>query len=393
MSSCSISFTKDKNILNNVKKKQDFILGFTLMLNSIFTTIILTGMNVLADVDGHSLSDIVDTEAFQGSWRWADKFNWIGAILNFLITALCFIGIVCICLQFLLTLTYFSNRSFWDNVHEIKTSNAGSSIFGKTTPFGLGGYLKEFAMPTKTSGLDTIFNLLYIFIPDIKEYSEMGELNGDRNLTDDDTLTTWILKTSGRKIFVLLLFSMGFNGTLMKCYMMIVDGLGVATNRIATYNSEAFVNNWLNSGDNFDFTLGASGKGCDVVQGTVAQKMYKSVLAEIGAENQSRDIKQTIGKNIESTVASQMNQQTIKNSLVDGGYIEESYEMTDSDWALVKCNISTSSSSNSEMGRISVDMDSIVGSYKGATLNKSMYMNIQFSMTKKAASHNYLELN
>lgn len=361
-----------------------------------FGTILISTMfnvdKVLADTSGVKLSDIVDTEAFQGSARWLDKFNFIGGILNFIITAVCFIGLVTVVFQMLLTVLYFGNRSFWDNTHDIKTQNAGSQLFGKATPFGLGGYLKEFVMPTKTSGLDSIFALIYIVIPDIKEYSEMGS-NRDSKLNDDDSITTWLLKTSGKKIILLLLLSMGWNGSLMKCYMMIVDGLGVAANRVASYNSEALVNNILNAGDNFDFTLGSSGKGADVVQGEVASKMYKAVLAELGDENQSRDIKQTVGKNIESIVASQMNAESIRQSLVAGGYIEESYELTDGDWKSVKASIVSSSSSNTDMGRISVDMNNIVGSYKGSYLNKTMYMNIQFSLKTKAPVHNYLEVS
>lgn len=359
----------------------------TILINIMFSTDI-----VLADTGGVKLSDIVDTEAFQGSARWLDKFNFIGGVLNFIITSVCIIGLVTVAFQMLLTVLYFGNRSFWDNTHDIKTQNAGSQLFGKATPFGLGGYLKEFIMPTKTSGLDSIFALIYIVIPDIKEYSEMGS-NRDSKLNDDDSITTWLLKTSGKKIILLLLLSMGWNGSLMKCYMMIVDGIGVAANRVATYNSEALVNNILNAGDNFDFTLGSSGKGADVVQGEVASKMYKAVLAELGDENQSRDIKQTVGKNIESIVASQMNAESIRQSLIAGGYIEESYELTDGDWKSVKASIVSSSSSNTDMGRISVDMNNIVGSYKGSYLNKTMYMNIQFSLKTKAPVHNYLEVS
>ena len=219
----------------------------TQLLNYMSTTAVLwffSAQRVFAE-ENKELTDLFDTEAFRGSWRWFDKVNWLGGILNMLISIFCFIALFSIALQIVVTLMYFSQKPFWDNVHNIKQENVGQGFAG------VPGFIKGVGASKSGTGLDAFVNLIYIFLPDIKNYSEMGD-NKDSKLNDDETVGTWLVKTLPRKILIMLLLSMGFNGSLLKCFGMVVDGLGVVTDRVATFQADKLVTNILNAGDNYE---------------------------------------------------------------------------------------------------------------------------------------------
>lgn len=357
---------------------------------SMFNLMIMTTQVFAADED-HVLTDLYDTEAFRGSWRWFDKFNWLGGILNFIISAICFIGLFSIVLQIIITLCYFSQRGFWNNVHDIKVQHAGSTMFGKQMPFGLAGYFTETVMPTKTSGIDALFNLFYAFIPDIKEYSEMGE-NRESNLSEDESVTTWLIKTLPRKVLIMLLFSMGFNGSLMRCYGVIVDGLGVFTERIADYNSVALVNNILNSGDNYEFSLGSSGKGLDDLQGRVCDAAYKECIAECDPESLDAASRRAVGVAIENWVKDNMVSDRIDAYLRKANFITSSdYVMTDEDFekTKVKCWISDTNTTDESKARIAFDVSNVLN----AKQSGNKYIVVQLTLKERTPAHNYLNID
>ena len=96
-------------------------------------------------------------------------------------------------------------------------------------------------------GIDSLINLFFIFLPNMKQKSEMGD-DKEAGLTDDDTFTTWFIKTFPRKVGIMILLCAGFNGTLMQCYGMVVDAGGVIVQKVADYNLDDVVENVLNSG-------------------------------------------------------------------------------------------------------------------------------------------------
>lgn len=361
----------------------------TQLLNYMSTTAVLwffSAQRVFAE-ENKELTDLFDTEAFRGSWRWFDKVNWLGGILNMLISIFCFIALFSIALQIVVTLMYFSQKPFWDNVHNIKQENVGQGFAG------VPGFIKGVGASKSGTGLDAFVNLIYIFLPDIKNYSEMGD-NKDSKLNDDETVGTWLVKTLPRKILIMLLLSMGFNGSLLKCFGMVVDGLGVVTDRVATFQADKLVNNILNAGDNYDTALGNSGVGFDSLQGTIFKKTYKEIMAEVGAESQTYDVKQKIGKTLENYIKSNFTKESVKSALVASSpSLGSNPELTDADWEDVKVSV-TVGASNSQFGRISISMNDIVSSaISNGQLAENKYINVQLTLKKRAPSHNYLELN
>ena len=367
------------NVYSRLTQMVNAFSGFFIL--SVFST-----QRVFA-AEENALMDLFDTEAFRGSWRWFDKVNWLGGILNMLISIFCFIALFSIAFQIIITLAYFSQKPFWDNVHNIKQENVGQGFAG------IPGYFKGIGSGKTGTGVDALLNIFYIFLPDVKNYSEMGD-NRDSKLNDDESVGTWLIKTLPRKVLIMLLLSMGFNGSLLKCFGMVVDGLGVVTDRVATFQADKLVNDILNAGDNYETALGTSKQGFDKLQGTIFKKAYKEIMAEVGADNQTYDVKQKVGKTLENYVKSNFTKESVKSALVASSpSLGSNPELTNDDYADVTVNV-TVGASNSQFGRISISMNDIVSSaISNGQLAENKYINVQLTLKKKAPSHNYLELN
>ena len=283
-------------LLENLTKLINTILIWFLV--SMATTIIAIA------ADNGELTDFFYIEGARGSTKWIEDFDFLGHAMQYLISAVCIIVIFFIIFQKILTISYFCLREFWDNVHEVKQSHVGGS--GKI-PFGLQGYFEDAIGGKKSSGIDSVFHLIFIFIPDMYMLSEMGSIEkGNSRLTKEDTVFSWLIKTGPSTIFGLLLLYMGFNGSLMKCYAMVVEGLGVVGERVASANSKEFVTKLLNSGDEYRFSLDVEGTDGGYLRQDIANKIYTEILYNqdiIPEEQRSSDVKSSLGGNIETWVA------------------------------------------------------------------------------------------
>lgn len=356
---------------------------------SFFITLQINKLTAFADsADEKPLTALFKTEAFRGSWKVFEKYNWLGQILNWIISSVCFISLFCIVLSLVITLSYFALRPFWDTVHEIKKENVGGGN-GWTDVLGIGNYVKGSLFSTKTSGLDSLVNLFYIFVPDVYAKSEMNEENRDPSLKSEDTVVTWLVKTGWKKVFIMLILSMGFNGTLMQCFGMVVDGLGVFGDRVASYRMDTLVNNILDSGDNYHFTLGDTGVSADVVKGNIAKECYKLVLGTVGADNQTSVMKQTIGKNIESRIRSEITKERMNEMLIKNGQSSD-FKLSEDDWNYIKYTVEENTDSKGNSGSDVISMSDVVGqgSYK-----TSRYLHITPVLSKRAPIHDYLKLS
>ena len=119
------------------------------------------------DTTSGSLTDLFYTSAFSGSWSVFSKFNWLGFLLNFVITAFCLIGLMLVCYQRLVTLLYLSSRSLFDRIHEIKTAGKGGKILG------LPGIIKDtISSANHGTGIDAIISFGLSLMPDVYAYSD-----------------------------------------------------------------------------------------------------------------------------------------------------------------------------------------------------------------------------
>ena len=116
-------------------------------------------------------------------------------------------------------------------------------------------------------------------------------------------------------------------------------------------------------------------------------------MAEVGAESQTYDVKQKIGKTLENYIKSNFTKESVKSALVASSpSLGSNPELTDADWEDVKVSV-TVGASNSQFGRISISMNDIVSSaISNGQLAENKYINVQLTLKKRAPSHNYLRI-
>lgn len=344
------------------------------IFEAVILTTCLTSRLAMASGSGN-LMDLFNTEATRGSMKWLDKFNSVGLAMSFVISAFCFIAIFFMVFQKVVTIAFFVNREFWENAHEVKSSYTGQA------GFGIKGYASDTWTGKRGSGLDAIFNLLYIFVPDVMQMSEMKE---GGKFDKDTTMATWILRTAAPTVLGLLLLSMGFNGSLMKCYGMVVNGFGVIADRVATANSEEFVNNILSSGDTYSYSLEGSGKTSDIFRQSVARDIDRKCLAKVPSDSRNTALKSSMGKNIESLVRAQFTNEAIANHLSNqqGAMAKD---LTEEDYDYVKCDLYINSESDPN-ALYSFPVSDVTGGTSNETVN------VFVTLEKRAPSYNYVDL-
>lgn len=270
-----------------------------------------------------SVSDIFNMEMFVGNTKWFEKLNFVGMIVQGGISIGGFVAAIVVASQLLITVIYFSSPNLWDNVNDIKQSKKGLVSY----TFSIFPNNKDKLVGNLSNGSDIIMDYLILCAPNIKRYSE----NADNEY---ESFGTWFMSTFFKKCILLLTISMMLNGSFMKLYMVIVDGIGVAAEKFVETDSEAIMNRLLNTGSNYEFTLGTTKKGVDDVQGKIATKMYKEIIKS--SANVDTDSKYTIGSSIEKYVKKTFNEKTLREKLIG---VAPDYTMTDADWERVSVKV------------------------------------------------------
>ena len=286
-----------------------------------------------------SASDIFNMEMFVGNTKWFEKWTFVGQIVQWGISVGGFVAAVIVAVQVGLTVLYFGMPSLWDTVNERKKAETGLLNYTAKTFFG--GNIKS----TASKGSDIIMDYLLLLCPDVKKYSE--------NADDEyDSITTWFMGTFLKKCITLLAVSMMMNGSFMKLYMVMVDGIGVVAERYVEYDSKAAVNRLLKTGSNYEFGYGSSGKGLDSLQGDICTKLYKEFIKTSDAND--TDSKYTLGSAIEKYVKSQFGKEDqVRSKLMN---ISQDYNMTDADWERVTVKVVANGSKDSTNGTtLSID--------------------------------------
>lgn len=241
------------------------------------------------------LTDLFYTQAFSGAWKVFSKFNWLGGLMQFIISAFCLIGIVLTMYQLLITMLYLSSRTTWDRIHELKQAGQGGKALGLPNLFK-----DNIATANHGTGLDAILSFLLSLLPDVKSYSDYGDNRRSYNLQDDDTITTYLLKKALPTIMIVFFFSIGFNGTLFKAYGMVVDAMAVAADDVVKTDLTKTVRKWMNNGSAYKFSYDADNTNFGKFKQNLAEEMYSKVLAK--TDDLSTNAKLYIGQQIEAYI-------------------------------------------------------------------------------------------
>lgn len=249
-----------------------------------------------------SFTDILDTPSFAGTWEWVNKFDFIGGILQFVITAVCVFGLVGIIFRVMMSLLYLSNRTLFNEIHEIKQMGVQNGESGVKGAFGMLPMWKDVAQGHRGSGVDAIVAWVFTLLPDIKKYSDYSEdAKGYSNLdAETDSVGRYMLNTFIPVVLLIFFFTMGFNGTLVKAYGTVVDGMSVVADRLVNINLEGAVARAIDSGENYSFAFDSGNTQLGDLQQKVANSMYLQILGRTAELD--NNYKNAVGKAIDSFV-------------------------------------------------------------------------------------------
>lgn len=267
------------------------------------------------------LTDLFSTKAFQGSWEVINKFNWLGWLMNFLISAFCLLGLWLVFFQRMITLLYLSSRNLWDNVYEVKSSASGSSFFGMKTLF------ERVIKAEDGTGADAFITFLYGLLPNVQKYSDYNPDGSIGNLEETDNALNYMLKTFPMTVLLVFFLALGWKGTLGQIYGTVVDGMTAVADNAVTINLAGYVDRIFAAGNHYRFTIDAEGTNLSSMQQQCATRAYQEIVAK--GKVLDGGLRNDIGKQVEERV---------KDGITDelGAEVTGKKEgFTDIDWKMV----------------------------------------------------------
>lgn len=286
--------TLNVEVLELKKENRNTTIILELLLIALCTYFVLNSFHL---VKADNLLDLFDSYAFRGSLKTIDKFNWVGKLMSYIISVFSMLGLFLICYQRLISLLYLAGRNTFDTVHEIKSSLSGGSgrdAFGIRSMFtnamqGGGQY---------GTGLDAIVGFLLSLLPDVKKYSDYNPERMAYNVQEEDSCTTYMLKTAIPTIMLIFFFAMGYNGTLWQGFGVIVDAMGTAAEQLVATDLNSIVSTAMNTGKTYKFSWDASGSDYGNFMQDMVKAVYKQALKN--GKDYTSDTQQSVGSYVDS---------------------------------------------------------------------------------------------
>lgn len=272
-----------------VKRQADFLLVMVLFLGSLLCT------SPIVASAAQELTQILGSKSFQGSMEIVNKFQWLGVLMQWIISAFSIFGLCLVIYQRLVSILYLTNRPFFDSVAELKDDSHQSAFFG------FPGMAKDVWTGKRGMGLDAIIGFFLMLVPNVREYSDYKSNATVKNLNrEEDDVLGYVLKTLPSTVFIVLFLTCGFSGTLMRGYGMLVDGLAVAADTLVEVNFEGWVKKTLSKGDGHSFTLGADGSATGEFGEDIARDLYSKVVSRLDVVDENTKL--IIGRDCEQWV-------------------------------------------------------------------------------------------
>lgn len=262
----------------------------------LFLAGVLSFNTVTVLADGGDLTEVFSTKAFQGSWEVINKFNWLGWLMNFIISSFCILGLFLVMYSRMISLLYLSSRNLWDNVADVKGNCQGEF-------FGLKAMLDRTWKGTDGSGADAFITFFYGLLPNVKKYSDYNDEKSYGNFSEDDNALNYILKTAPSTILLIVFLSLGFSGTLGRLYGTCVDGIVAIADNMVNINLERYVDQIFAQGNHYKFVIDAEGTNKSRLEQYVAQRAYQEIVGK--ANILDGDMRRQVGTKIEGEVRSQ----------------------------------------------------------------------------------------
>ena len=279
------------------RKHRDWSTGYAAPMLFAFSLILIMGVLASTAVSvGHAdkFTDIFYTNSFRGAFDWIKKLDWVGMIVQCVISCFSLFGVALLVIRIMTSMLYLSAKGMWEEVHDLKSTGESEKDF-----LGMLGMAKTWASGKSGTGLDAIIGAVLILLPDVKKYSDFGEKSGQK-FEEDISITQYMLKIALPTIMTVFFFAMGFNGTLFQALAVTVDFMGTMADRAVSINYTGFVEDLINSGTGYQFSFSAQGTNLGKFQQGLAKDIYGRVVSEV--DNPNANQLYMIGQKVEEKV-------------------------------------------------------------------------------------------
>lgn len=258
-----------------------------LLLLSLYYTY---SINITAKAD--NFTDIFYTQSFRGAFSWLQNLDWIGMILQAVISIFSVLGVSLVAIRIMTSILYLSSRALWDEVSDLKETGESDKY-----DFGFINMAKNWARGKAGTGLDAILGAILILLPDVKKYSDFGPRAGDK-FDQDISITQYILKILLPTVMITFFCAMGFNGTLWQFLAVTVDGMGKIADTAVSINYAGFIDDLIKTGTGYEFSFGSLGTNKGDLQEDIAKDIYGRVVSKV--DNINKNQLYAIGQSIEA---------------------------------------------------------------------------------------------
>lgn len=375
---------KSEKVDLSAKKRELFICASGLLISFLFMISIS-----FTTVQAKSLTEIFTTDAFTGSWEVFSNFNWLGKIMNFIISAFSLLGLFLVAYQRLVTMLYLSGKPIFERVHEIKTASKGQKVFG--LPFMLKATLNN----QYGSGIDSVISFLLSLLPDVKEASDYSDGKRQYNLEDSDSITQYVLKVSIPTIMTIFFFTIGFSGTYFQIYGNIVGAMATVADNFVDTKLSTYMDKLIHKGSAYQFAYDDDGTKVGALRQNIAEDIYTKIIKNI--DNPTSDATLMIGQKVDQAVETYFTAEKISAAL---GAVNSSNE------SVMKWDGSEATAGNVQYSvTVNARHDSYTGEVEGATLsltdmacgydisssyaNGEGYIHVVFNKKSNSVEHNY----
>lgn len=376
------------------KKYRDilFLLSGVLFVLAIFASLTLFPVDFYANTT-RSFTDIFNTQSFRGSFEWIYKLDWVGGIMQFIISVFSLIGVFLMAIRIMCSLLYLAARNLWDEVSDLKKTGGDNDMFD----LGLLGQLKKIGQGKQGTGMDAIVGFLLMFMPDIKRYSDFAE--GKKNSLDESmSYTQYFLAIAVPTVMCTFFFAMGFNGTLFKALGITVEAMGTVADKAVSQDYAAMLDRMIVLGDAYDFAISKDGTQKGEYQYQIARELYTDVLQRLPDYNTNQAL--SIGAAIERNVQEAINESTIGSDGDYGNAVKLTADdlATDANWKLLGYEIVINTTENYENSAVKPISKSLYdwaggadsGIVEGGTLygedRPTVYAHVFIKQTKSTSS-------
>lgn len=257
-----------------------------------------------------NFTDIFYTNSFRGAFSWFKKLDWIGMLVQMVISVFSLFGVALLVIRIMTSMLYLSSKGMWEEVHDLKSSGGES----EKDFLGLFGMAKSWAKGKSGTGFDAIIGAVLMLLPDVKKYSDFGEKSkGD--FSEDITISQYMLKIALPTVMTVFFFAMGFNGTLFQALAVTVDAMGTVADKVVSVNYSAFIDDITTASSNYEFTLDADGTNLGKLKQSIAKDVYKLAVRQI--PNADTQQLYSIGSRIETWVNDSVTYDVIAGGRLD----------------------------------------------------------------------------